>query len=106
MVTPTDVLNPSGASVKGTSTDYTSNFGRMGFSPIQTAIDNATPGDLIIVTPGTYRENLLMWKPVRLQGVGAASVTVNADAHPAGKMDQWRRQVNCIFGLTWTACRT
>src|SRR6202008_864059 len=24
----------------------------------------------------------------------------NADAHPAGKMDQWRRQVNCIFGLT------
>ena len=40
-----------------------------------------------------------MWKPVRLQGVGAASVTVNADAHPAGKMDQWRRQVNCLFGL-------
>ncbi len=99
VVTQTDVLNPSGVSVKGTTTDYTSNFGRMGFSPIQTAIDNASPGDLIIVTPGTYRENLLMWKPVRLQGVGAASVTVNADAHPAGKMDQWRRQVNCTFGL-------
>jgi len=100
IVTPTDVLNPSGASVKGSATDYTSNFGRMGFSPIQTAIDSAAPGDLIIVTPGTYRENLLMWKPVRLQGVGATSVTVNADAHPAGKMDQWRRQVNCAFGLT------
>ena len=28
-----------------------------------------------------------MWKPVRLQGVGAGSVTINADAHPAGKMD-------------------
>ena len=56
--------------------------------------------DLIIVRPGTYLENLLMWKPVRLQGVGAASVTVIADAHPAGKMDQWRRQMNCVFGLT------
>jgi hypothetical protein len=96
MVTPSAVIPPAGKSVQ----DYTANFGRMGFSPIQTAIDSASPGDLIIVTPGTYRENLIMWKPVRLQGVGAASVTVNADAHPAGKMDQWRRQVNCTFGLT------
>ncbi len=28
-----------------------------------------------------------MWKPVRLQGVGAASASINADAHPAGKLD-------------------
>ena len=75
-------------------------FGRLGPSPLQTAIDHAAPGDLLIVGPGTYRENLLMWKPVRLQGVGAYSVTINADAHPAGKMDAWRRQVNCLFGLT------
>lgn len=67
---------------------------------LQTAIDSAAPGDLIIVGPGTYKENLLMWKPVRLQGVGATSVTINADAHPAGKMEPWRRQVNCLFGLT------
>ena len=90
------VTAPAGKSVK----DYGQNFGRMFFSPIQVAIDSATPGDLILVQPGTYRENLLMWKPVRLQGVGAASVTVNGDAHPAGKMDEWRRQVNCAFGLT------
>jgi len=75
-------------------------FGRIDPSPIQSAIDNATPGDLIIVGPGTYRETLLMWKPVRLQGVGAESVTINADAHPAGKMNAWRRQVNCLFGLS------
>ena len=94
---PTVLPDPAGTakSVK----DYTSNFGRMFFSPIQTAIDSADPGDLILVQPGTYRENLIMWKPVRLQGVGAASVTINADAHPAGKMDPWRRQVNCTFGL-------
>ena len=66
---------------------------------LQIAIDNATPGDLIIVGPGTYNEMLLMWKPVRLQGVGAASVKVNANTHPSGKMDVWRRQVNCLFGL-------
>jgi hypothetical protein len=66
---------------------------------LQSAIDNAVPGDLIIVGPGTYTEMLLMWKPVRLQGVGAASVTINANTHPSGKMDPWRRQVDCLFGV-------
>jgi hypothetical protein len=67
---------------------------------LQTALDKATPGDLIIVGPGTYTEMLLMWKPVRLQGVGAASVTVNANTHPSGKIDVWRRKVDCLFGLS------
>ncbi|WP_211462945.1 Ig-like domain-containing protein [Collimonas silvisoli] len=67
---------------------------------IQSAIDNATPGDMLIVGPGTYSEMLLMWKPLRLQGVGAASVTVNANTHPSGKMDPWRRQVDCLFGVS------
>ncbi|MGF6758170.1 choice-of-anchor Q domain-containing protein [Paraburkholderia sp. GAS42] len=65
---------------------------------IQTAIDKAIPGDMIVVGPGVYNEMLLMWKPVRLQGVGATSVTVNANTHPSGKMDPWRRQVGCLFG--------
>jgi uncharacterized repeat protein (TIGR01451 family) len=69
-------------------------------NPLQTAIDKATPGDLIMVEAGSYRENLIMWKPVRLQGVGAAVVTINADAQPAGKMDAWRRRVSCLFGLS------
>ncbi len=67
---------------------------------IQKAIDKASPGDLIIVGPGVYKEMLLMWKPVRLQGVGAASVTVNANTHPSGKMDPWRAQVSCLFGVS------
>jgi len=42
-----------------------------------------------------------MWKPVRLQGVGAASTIINANTFPAGKLlDPWRRHVNCLFGLT------
>ena len=66
---------------------------------IQNALDKATPGDLIIVGPGNYNEMLLMWKPVRLQGVGAASVSVNANTHPSGRMDAWRRKVDCLFDL-------
>ena len=68
-------------------------------SAIQVAIDQAQPGDMIIVGAGVYNEMLLMWKPVRLQGVGAASSIINANTHPSGKLDPWRRQVNCLFGL-------
>src|SRR6267143_3683514 len=65
---------------------------------IQSAIDAAAPGDLIIVDPtcstttgpvaftttgathtaSAHNELLLMWKPARLQGVGAASSIINA----------------------------
>jgi hypothetical protein len=66
---------------------------------IQSAIDAANPGDMIIVPAGNYNELLLMWKPVRLQGVGAASSIINANTQPAGKLDAWRQRVNCLFGL-------
>ena len=66
---------------------------------IQRAIDAAQPGDLIIVPPGNYNEMLIMWKPVRLQGVGAASSIINANTQPAGKLDPWRHEINCLFGL-------
>jgi hypothetical protein len=69
------------------------------FGAIQSAINNAAPGDLIIVEPGSYQEMLLMWKPVRLQGVGAASAVINANSQPAGRMTPWRQAVNCLFGL-------
>ncbi|HUO94925.1 MAG TPA: choice-of-anchor Q domain-containing protein [Steroidobacteraceae bacterium] len=68
---------------------------------IQSAIDAALPGDMIIVPPGSYNEMLVMWKPVRLQGVGAASSVVDANTHPAGKLlTPWRQKVVCLFGLT------
>jgi hypothetical protein len=66
---------------------------------LQKAIDAAASGDMIVVGPGTYTEMVLMWKPLRLQGVAAASTIINANTQPAGKLDPWRRQVNCLFGL-------
>jgi len=101
---------------------------------VQSAIDAAAPGDLLMVDPtcmtvattaapsavatcstaalnaatptqtasmGSHNEILIMWKPVRLQGVGAASSVINANTFPSGKLlDPWRRHVNCLFGLT------
>jgi hypothetical protein len=70
-----------------------------GNTAIQSAIDNASPGDLLMVGPGTYKEMLLMWKPVRLQAAGSGSVTLDATPQPDGKLDPWREQVVCLFGL-------
>ncbi len=67
--------------------------------PIQDAIDAANPGELIMLGPGTYPELVIMWKPVRLQGVGAASTIINAAKYPTQKLDLWRPRINCLFGL-------
>ncbi len=68
---------------------------------IQSAIDAAQPGDMIIVPPGTYNEMLVMWKPIRLQGVGAATTVVDANTQPSGTLlNPWRQKVVSLFGLT------
>jgi Bacterial Ig domain/IPT/TIG domain len=101
---------------------------------VQAAIDAARPGDMLMIDPtcnaagspvacttagathsnSVHSELLLMWKPVRLQGVGGASSIIDGNTHPAGKLDPWRLKVNCLFGLgpagthnTWSAgCAT
>ncbi|MDP9044650.1 MAG: choice-of-anchor D domain-containing protein [Pseudomonadota bacterium] len=66
---------------------------------IQAAIDTAKPGDLILIDAGTYNELVVMWKPVRLQGVGAASVIINAAKFPTSKLQSWRPLINAMFGI-------
>jgi hypothetical protein len=84
-----------------TPTHVTSNtpLSQSGVGAIQSAINAAAPGDLIIVNPGNYQELLIMWKPVRLQGVGAASSIIDANTQPAGKLDPWRGMVDCLFAI-------
>jgi hypothetical protein len=45
---------------------------------IQAAINAALDGDLIIVRPGKYDENIIMNKRVKLQGSGAFSTVINS----------------------------
>ena len=46
----------------------------LGAGNIQAAINSAAAGSLIVLSPGTYNENLLLWKPVKLQGLGPGGI--------------------------------
>ena len=63
---------------------------------IQTIIDTANPGDLILVPPGAYNELVIMDRDVQLQGWGAYSVTINAVKRPGEVLQAWRDKVNSI----------
>ena len=63
-----------------------------GATPIQNAVDAASPGDLLLIGPGAYEEMVILWKPVYLQGVGAATV-INAVNAPGEKLQRWRDKV-------------
>jgi large repetitive protein len=63
---------------------------------IQTAIDSANTGDLILVAPGLYPENILMYKNVKLQGYGADSTIVNAGYFGPSKQTAWLAKLNSI----------
>jgi large repetitive protein len=41
---------------------------------LQDAIDAANPGDLLVLSAGVYNENVLVWKPLKLQGLGPGGI--------------------------------
>lgn len=65
-------------------------------TPIQDAIDNADEGALIIIEPGVYWENPIVWKNVRLQGSGAPSTIINGNPVPAEKVTLWHQKVAAL----------
>jgi hypothetical protein len=62
-------------------------------SPIQDAIDLAGEGDIILIAPGNYAELTVMWKPVRLQGWGEGSVTLNASQSLSNRLLDQRQTI-------------
>ena len=41
---------------------------------LQNAIDAAAPGSLLVLKPGVYNENVLVWKPLKIQGLGPGGI--------------------------------
>jgi hypothetical protein len=41
---------------------------------LQSAIDGAAAGTLLVLSPGTYNENVLAWKPLKIQGLGPGGI--------------------------------
>ncbi|MGK2906914.1 MAG: choice-of-anchor Q domain-containing protein [Desulfuromonadales bacterium] len=73
------------------------------YPTIQAAIDAADPGDLILVAPGIYNENVVMNKPVHLQGAGAASTIINATLNPLSRLQLWHDRINSLGGAAYEA---
>ncbi|MFZ5998476.1 MAG: hypothetical protein ACOYW7_13480 [Nitrospirota bacterium] len=66
-------------------------------TPLQDAIDNAAEGALIIAAPGTYHENVIMYKNVKLQGSGA-DTNIFANPNPADRLTAWHNKIQSILG--------
>ena len=56
---------------------------------IQDAVDMAGAEALILVAPGVYNEAVIMWKPVKLQGWGAFSTTIQAGPLSLESQEAW-----------------
>ena len=41
---------------------------------LQVAIDAAAPGSLLVLSAGVYNENVLLWQPLKIQGVGPGGI--------------------------------
>ncbi|MBN1918062.1 MAG: right-handed parallel beta-helix repeat-containing protein [Verrucomicrobia bacterium] len=64
---------------------------------IQAAIDAAVNGQIILVAPGTYKENLFLWKPVKLQGWGAPSTRIQAGPVPPDEDNLWGEKLQWLL---------
>lgn len=68
---------------------------------IQSAIDNAPAGATIFVGPGTYKENLVVYKPLKIIGSGEATI-ISANPTPSTRLANWHQKIKNLLGLTDT----
>ena len=64
---------------------------------IQTAIDSAPAGSIVLVPPGTFNEALIMWKPIRLQGSGASTVINASSSAGTNVIQDWRTNIEALI---------
>ncbi|MBU0943670.1 MAG: hypothetical protein KJ804_07395 [Proteobacteria bacterium] len=69
---------------------------------IQGAVDSAVAGDIILVGTGQFNENVIMDRPVRLQGVGAGSF-INANPIPIDRLAAWHTRVDALGAQEYVA---
>lgn len=69
---------------------------------IQTAVDNAAPGSTIFVAPGEYKENVIVYKPLRIIGSGEATI-ISANPSPATRISNWHDKIKNLLGIADTA---
>jgi hypothetical protein len=69
------------------------------FSTIQAAIDDpgTVAGCTILVDPGIYPENVILYKPVRLVGSGRGTL-LSAQPVPANRLDTWHAKILSLLG--------
>jgi len=69
-----------------------------GSNPIQDAIDLASAGDLLLVGPGAFNANVVMNKPVRLQGAGIGKTFINANPATNELLAAWHAKIDGLGG--------
>jgi predicted outer membrane repeat protein len=68
------------------------------FQSVQSAIDAATPGSVITICEGTYRENIVIAKDVELRGVNWEGVTLEGAGQGLASVIVVRREVTALVG--------
>lgn len=63
------------------------------YPSIQAAVDAAADGDMVVVNQGTYNENVIMHRRIKLQGVGPGGSVGAPESGPGAGVDDIRRSV-------------
>jgi parallel beta-helix repeat protein len=66
-------------------------------SSIQSAIDSAVSGSILLIEPGTYKESIILYKKLRLQGYGAFSTTIVSSISFPKEANEWQARFQALI---------